>query len=172
MHNNWAVLLKLAILMTKLLLSLSKCALQSRGLQGMTLSSAGCQIVLMLYLASPPVLRRGTIQALPCKGPHGRGCELSRIKTAATISLSATGSRKAPKAEISFCKHGTSAQHCTIRSCQLEWEHTCRTTPGAVGGSCKRPLGVNAHPPLMLHPYSARMSDLAYNTVLKCTCFS
>ena len=103
----------------------------------------------MHYLASPPVLRRGTIQALPCRGPHGRGCELSRIRTAATMSLSATGSRKAPKAEIRFCKHGeiSSAMQETQLSAQVHTEFwaCCRQTQ-------KHLLGINAHHPYTLHP--------------------
>ena len=56
-----------------------------------------------LVKSTAPVLSRGTTQALPCKGPHGNGWELRRINTAATISLSATGSKKAPKVDVSFC---------------------------------------------------------------------
>jgi hypothetical protein len=56
-----------------------------------------------LVKSTAPVLSRGTTQALPCRGPHGKGWELRRINTAATISLSATGSKKAPKVDVSFC---------------------------------------------------------------------
>ena len=50
-----------------------------------------------------PVLRNGKSQALPRKGPAARGWEERRMSTAATISLSATGSRKAPKSLLAFC---------------------------------------------------------------------
>ena len=50
------------------------------------------------------MLRRGTTQALPCRSPQGSGWELNRMRAAVTISLSATGSKKAPKVEISFCR--------------------------------------------------------------------
>lgn len=41
-------------------------------------------------------------QQLPAATPDGTGRVHSRISTVATISLSATGSKKAPKAEVTF----------------------------------------------------------------------
>lgn len=46
----------------------------------------------------------GMTHALPANGPAASGCVLSSTSTVATISLSATGSRKAPKADEAFCK--------------------------------------------------------------------
>ena len=45
----------------------------------------------------------GRSQALPAKGPARIGRVLRRISTVDTISLSATGSRKAPNAENDPC---------------------------------------------------------------------
>lgn len=58
---------------------------------------------LMQALSSPRVAT-GTSHVLPARGPAASGCVLSRISTAATISLSATGSKKAPKGVDRFCK--------------------------------------------------------------------
>ena len=42
-------------------------------------------------------------QVLPAKYPDGTGSVHSRISTVATMSLSATGSRKAPKGVLASC---------------------------------------------------------------------
>jgi hypothetical protein len=47
-------------------------------------------------------LRRGMRQI-----PEGIGCVLRSTKREATISLSATGSRKAPNLEVVFCVGGS-----------------------------------------------------------------
>lgn len=51
-----------------------------------------------------PSVSTGMSQSLPLSTPIGSGCVLTRISTAATMSLSATGSRKAPNSECRFCR--------------------------------------------------------------------
>ena len=53
-----------------------------------------------------PTAHKGTNQVFPAKGPAGTACVESSTRTVATISLSATGSRKAPKADTTFCDSG------------------------------------------------------------------
>jgi hypothetical protein len=47
----------------------------------------------------------GITHALPARGPAANGCVHSSTSTAATISLSATGSKNAPNADEAFCRH-------------------------------------------------------------------
>lgn len=59
---------------------------------------------ILMQLNSKACLRElmtGRSQSLPTRGPEARGRELMRIRTAATMSLSATGSRNAPKLDMS-----------------------------------------------------------------------
>jgi len=46
----------------------------------------------------------GRIHVFPAKNPYGIETVLRRIRIVATISLSATGSKKAPNGEEQFCK--------------------------------------------------------------------
>ena len=50
-----------------------------------------------------PEVRVGTSHVLPANQPEGTGSVHSRMSTVATISLSATGSRKAPKGVLASC---------------------------------------------------------------------
>jgi hypothetical protein len=47
-----------------------------------------------------PHVETGISQVFPAHGPEGSGLVHNKIITVATISLSATGSRKAPNADV------------------------------------------------------------------------
>jgi hypothetical protein len=51
-----------------------------------------------------PKVHTGRRMTSPASGPAAKGRVHMRMSTAATMSLSATGSRKAPKAEDAFCR--------------------------------------------------------------------
>jgi hypothetical protein len=63
-------------------------------------------------------VRIGNSHVLPIKGPAGTAAVLKRIIAVATINLSATGSRKAPKAEVMFCGKRVSKR-------KREFQSTC-----------------------------------------------
>lgn len=50
-----------------------------------------------------PHVSTGKIHVFPASDPTGTGSVLRRMRVVATMSLSATGSKKAPKAEEAFC---------------------------------------------------------------------
>ena len=79
----------------------------------------------------PPEERTGSSHAFPTKGPDARGCELSRMRTAATMSLSATGSRNAPNGVINPCSRQAPqplVQPALVGTCAVyqcdQWERT------------------------------------------------
>ena len=75
--------------------------------------------------ARSPSVMTGMSHSLPARGPAAMGCVHSRMSTAATMSLSATGSRKAPKAEYAFCT-------CVRRMCGR-----CLQGLGGTQGGCR-----------------------------------
>ena len=72
--------------------------------------------------AHAPEDSTGSSQVLPARGPDVSGCELSKMRTAATISLSATGSRKAPNAVVSPCRgvHGQQYSQHTLSAISVQ----------------------------------------------------
>jgi hypothetical protein len=82
----------------------------------------------MEYTASPKVAT-GTIHVLPAKGPAAIGCVLSSTSTAATINLSATGSKKAPKADDAFCSSIVAAQQQTKTQQWCSAAAHCKSLP-------------------------------------------
>ena len=80
-------------------------------------------LVLLSSWEHSPDASTGMSQVLPCQGPAGRACVLSRIRTVATMSLSATGSRKAPNADTvpykdsaTFCQRLLPAPACSVHT--------------------------------------------------------
>jgi len=52
------------------------------------------------------MVHTGSSQSTPASGPEGMGCVLSSTSSVDTMSLSATGSKKAPNCEVEFCGDG------------------------------------------------------------------
>lgn len=92
---------------------------------------------------------------LPASRPGGRGRVLSRIMTVATISLSATGSKKAPKADEAFCMWGWEATFPLLPAPAVGARHThSPSTP--TNNLCRLLLGLLA-PPKRRHGSARRL---------------
>jgi hypothetical protein len=74
-----------------------------RGCAGLSGDVRGCAGTWQACTQHLPNAKEGTSHGLPAKGPAASGFVLSSTRVAVTMSLSATGSRNAPKADDAFC---------------------------------------------------------------------
>ena len=107
--------------------------------------------VLLSGVERSPDASTGMSQVLPCQGPAGRACVLSRIRTVATMSLSATGSRKAPNADtVPYNHSATLKDACRLHApaCSVHTMKTCeRLSHGFLGWSLGCHMPRQAHRP-------------------------